>query len=94
MQRKIQSFAVSAALGLALATGALAATPSPQEDRSTVTQQLERRLARVDSELSGKTGALQRSKLMAQRRQLRELIEKARRGEPVDPAEVDRLLAK
>ena len=54
--------------------------------------QLEKREARVDQLMQGKTGAAEYSELVKQKRQLQELIDRMRAGQSVDPSEIDRLM--
>jgi hypothetical protein len=53
---------------------------------------LEKKAARVEERLRGRTGALEREQLRHQRREIDELIRRIERGEGVSPAEVDEAL--
>lgn len=101
MKRPIRIILVIGALVATSPVGSLGAPSDPSDRREEVIAQLESRVALLDSRLARMGGTRQRADLVrlarrqrirARRRQIRQVIENLRAGQPVDPAEIDRIL--
>ena len=78
--------ALSAASTPVLGQGQAAGSDTPKEAR------LEQRVARIEAQLRGKTGARERQELQHQQREIDALMQRIAAGESVSPAEVDELI--
>ena len=101
MKRPIRLILVMGALVATSPVGTLGASSDPSDRREEVIAQLESRVARLDSQLLRMGGTrrraevdrvIQRRRIRAQRQHIRQVVEKLRAGQPVDPAEIDRIL--
>lgn len=90
-------FAIGALLSAQPASAAQGSDPSGQN--SQVVRQLESRKAQLDEKLArsgfpqgrGDSGpAIRRQRIREQRQQIQDLLEKARAGQEIDPAEIPR----
>lgn len=91
MKLKIRSLLLAGGLALTL-------VPASQSTAQTGSEQLnaharlERSARLIDSQLSGKTGGMQRDDLRQRRREIDDAITRLQAGRKVDASEIDRIL--
>jgi TolA-binding protein len=93
MKRQFFALLIAGAVCVSLATGALAGSPHGDFEKGKLVLKLEERDRQLEQRAQATKGA-PRMELEMQRRQVRNLIEKIKAGESVDPQEIDVLLGK
>jgi len=91
MNRKFFTLLTTGALCVSLTAGAFANSGSTNPEKSNAVSQLENQSQRLEQHAQATKG-IPRQELELQRFKVRQLIERIKAGESVDPREIDKLL--
>lgn len=93
MKRLFFTAVTAGVISVSLTAGAFATSPNAGLEKGKVVSQLEQRAQRLGQHVQTTTGA-GRQEFELQQRQVKQLIERLKAGESVDPQEIDNLLRK